>query len=627
LPADSVTEASVDQERELRRLRVFQLDARGFRLGLAVFTASKERDLLIGRLREILAVDRVQVSVLDVAAAPAEATLLGLVRAHRERSEVPAGWREALHLVGLESRLAFHYLPGSSSDSGHGFFAEANLHRESLARAYPSALVLWLTESASLALGQAAADLWHWRSASFDFTSSQTRVEAAQGLIRASESEATATEATHYEVLRLERELGEMGPAGAEDTPQSLAHRVDLLLRLGKAYRSCGRLAESRRAFNRARELAVRLLDEHREARACSGLGITLSQSGRHAEAARAFGDGLAILEKLAVYDPGNSVWQRDLSISYVGLGDVAVAQGKLAEAAREFGDGLAIAKKLAAGDPSNSEWQRDLSISYNRLGDVAVAQGKLEEAARSFGDGLAIARKLAAGDPSNSQWQCDLSISYNRLGGVAVAQGKLEEAARAFGDGLAIAKKLAAGDPSNSEWQRDLSISYSRLGDVAMAQGKLEEAAWAFGDALAIAKKFAAGDPGNSEWQRDLSISYERLGEVAMAQGKLEEAARAFGDALAIAKKLAAGDPGNSQWQRDLSISFTKLATVAEKREQSGEAMQHWSSAFEALSTIESQGLHLLPGDRNLLEQIRQKLTALNAIERPDGAGRNPAG
>ncbi len=531
LPVDPVTEASVDPERELRRLRVFQLDARGFRLGLAVFTASKERDILIGRLREILAVDRVQVSVLDVAAAPAEATLLGLVRAHQEQSELPAGWREALHLVGLESRLAFHYLTGSSSDSGHGFFAEANLHRESLARAYPSALILWLTESASLALGQAAADLWHWRSASFDFTGSQTTVEAAQGLIRASESEATATEATHYEVLRLERELGEMGASGAEDTPQHLAHRVDLLLRLGTAYRACVRLDESRRALNRARELAVRLFDEHREARACSELGLTLYRSGRLEEAARAFRDGLVIVKKLAEGDPGNSGWQQDLSISYDGLGEVAVAQGRLEEAARTFGDGLAIAKKLAEGDPTNPEWQRNLLITYDRLGSVAVAQGRLEEGARAFRNGLAITKKLAA---------CD---------------------------------------------------------------------------------------PGNSEWQRDLSIFCERLGDVAVAQGRLEQAARAFGDGVSIRKKLAAGDFSDAEAQRDLSISFTKMASLATTRGQSEEAKQHWSSAFEALSTIEGQGLHLSPSDRNLLEQIRQKLTALNTIEGPDGTGSNPAG
>lgn len=99
--------------------------------------------------------------------------------------------------------------------------------------------------------------------------------------------------------------------------------------------------------------------------------------------------------------------------MSYERLGDVAVAQGTLDEAARAYGDGLAIRTKL---DPGTTQWQRDLSVSYIMLGDVAVVQGKLDEAARAYGDCLAIARKLAAGDPGNTVWQRDLSVSYSKL-------------------------------------------------------------------------------------------------------------------------------------------------------------------------------------------------------------------
>ena len=40
-------------------------------------------------------------------------------------------------------------------------------------------------------------------------------------------------------------------------------------------------------------------------------------------------------------------------------LADVAVAQGQLVEAARAYGEGLAIATQRVAGDPSNTGWQR----------------------------------------------------------------------------------------------------------------------------------------------------------------------------------------------------------------------------------------------------------------------------
>jgi len=55
-------------------------------------------------------------------------------------------------------------------------------------------------------------------------------------------------------------------------------------------------------------------------------------------------------------------------------------AQGKSQEALDAYEQVLAIAKKLVDQDKSNSIWQRDLSVSYNKVGDVLSAQGKLHE-------------------------------------------------------------------------------------------------------------------------------------------------------------------------------------------------------------------------------------------------------
>jgi hypothetical protein len=57
------------------------------------------------------------------------------------------------------------------------------------------------------------------------------------------------------------------------------------------------------------------------------------------------------------------TLWQSDLSASFDRIGDVQSARGNLEAALQAYGDGLAIREKLAAQDPSNSEWQRDLRI------------------------------------------------------------------------------------------------------------------------------------------------------------------------------------------------------------------------------------------------------------------------
>ena len=247
--------------------------------------------------------------------------------------------------------------------------------------------------------------------------------------------------------------------------------------------------------------------------------------------------------------------------------GDAALVHVTLADALREYGEAHRLALRLTAGDPGNTEWQRDLSVSYNKLGDVAVAQGQLEDAAQAYREGLAIVNKLAASDPGNTQWQRDLSVSYERLGDVAVAQGRLDDAAQAYRDGLAIVDKLAAGDPGNAGWQRDLSVSYDRLGDVAVAQGKLDDAARAYREGLAIVNKLTAGDPGNTQWQRDLSYSFFQVSKINAQQGHRPDAMVNAEACFKIAEHLSQLDHSNVTWQDDVKASRAWLDALKQKQ------------------------------------------------------------
>ena len=60
-------------------------------------------------------------------------------------------------------------------------------------------------------------------------------------------------------------------------------------------------------------------------------------------------------------------------------------AQGNLEAALKAYGDGLAIFEKLAAQDPSNTGWQRDLSVSFSKHRQRAVAQGNLDDALEAY--------------------------------------------------------------------------------------------------------------------------------------------------------------------------------------------------------------------------------------------------
>ncbi len=112
--------------------------------------------------------------------------------------------------------------------------------------------------------------------------------------------------------------------------------------------------------------------------------------------------------------------------------GDLARVRTTVADARRDYEEAHRMAQRLSMGDPGNTQWQRDLSVSYDRLGDVAVAQGNLDEAARAYRDSLAIGKQLAASDPGNTQWQRDLYVSYWGLADLA-EQGKRPTEARTY--------------------------------------------------------------------------------------------------------------------------------------------------------------------------------------------------
>lgn len=69
------------------------------------------------------------------------------------------------------------------------------------------------------------------------------------------------------------------------------------------------------------------------------------------------------------------------------------------------YQDGLAIGERLAAADPGNTGWQRDLSVSHEKIGDVEEARGDIGAAVSAYERSLPIARSLADRFPDKPQF------------------------------------------------------------------------------------------------------------------------------------------------------------------------------------------------------------------------------
>jgi tetratricopeptide (TPR) repeat protein len=345
------------------------------------------------------------------------------------------------------------------------------------------------------------------------------------------------------------------------------------------------------------------------------GIGDVQRAQGDLASALSSYKEGLGIREKLAMRDPGHTEWQRDLSVSYDRIGDVQRAKGDLASALSSYKQDLEIEKKLATHDPANTEWQRDLSVSYNKIGDMQRAQGDLVSALNSCKEGLEIARKLAARDPANTEWRRDLSVSYEGIGDVHRAQGDLASALSYYKEGLGIREKLAMRDPANTEWQRDLSVSYERIGDVQSVQGDLASALSSYTEGLGIREKLAMRDPANSVWRRDLSVSYNKIGDVQSVQGDLASGLNSYKEGLGISEKLAMRDPANTDWKIDLVISLSRVAMVLEQQgePQKREAGPNYQRALEILRSLAGEN-RLTAKQQTWISLLEARLKAISS-------------
>src|SRR5512134_3844215 len=102
------------------------------------------------------------------------------------------------------------------------------------------------------------------------------------------------------------------------------------------------------------------------------------------------------IVEDLAVQQPSNPEWRRQLAVSHDLSGDILADEMQLEAALAEYRAARTIRERLLAEDAGNQSLRRDLSISDNRIGDLLFRQGHPDEALAHYRQALTTSRLLA---------------------------------------------------------------------------------------------------------------------------------------------------------------------------------------------------------------------------------------
>ena len=354
-------------------------------------------------------------------------------------------------------------------------------------------------------------------------------------------------------------------------TPDDAGKRALAQTNLAEVLRGQGNLFDALAALRTAVAVRERLalsdptnLEWRRDLSVLRGrLGEILLTQGDFAGASAAHRASFAGLEQLVDIDPVNVAWQRDLSVSQSNLGDLLLDQGDLPAALTEYRASLAIRERLVTKDPNDSTTQHHLWAIRIKIGDVMIAQSDLTAALNEYRSSLVVGEKLVASDPGNAGWRRDLSVSHDRVADILLAQGDLSAALVACRASQRIAKELAATDPSNTRWQRDIFVSHFKTGYIFEAQGDLEAALASYEAGRSAIGGLTARDPTNAMWKRDLALSEIKVGDVLLGRGDLPHALTAYERGRVVIERLAAVDPDTAGWQRDLSLSHEKTGDV----------------------------------------------------------------
>ena len=280
-------------------------------------------------------------------------------------------------------------------------------------------------------------------------------------------------------------------------------------------------------------------------------------------------------------------------------MGDILVAQHNPAEARKSYEDSVAVARQLAALEPGNRLWQHDLSIALDKLATALADEGKLPEALQHRQEHLTIVEGLAAAEPGIRDHETDLVSAYGFIGVLLQRMDRTDEAGTMLRKARSTAVALlerSAGDTKLQKLVDNFDQTLVLL-EAKKRSWQLTPAAAAgrYGEALRLQEKRAAeveadevkasGKPGNltaeetneTVWRALLAGEYVEAAEAAerarslgsgtlsfelnrahalMFNGRADEARALY---LAHKDKLLS-DVDNKAWQQVVGEDFAEL-------------------------------------------------------------------
>ncbi len=324
-----------------------------------------------------------------------------------------------------------------------------------------------------------------------------------------------------------------------------------------------------------------------RLAKATFDLGMLTDEIGDKQDALGAYEESLAIWDRLARQNPGDTTSQSGLAWAHHNIGRLERETGRTDDALASYAMAVAIRELLVSENPAVFEYQRDLAKSFNSIGILRSETGRRTDALASYGKAQEILERLARENPAVTSFQSDLAQSYNNVGYLMSETGRPAEALVSYGKALEISEQLARENPAVTEFQQGLAASYNNIGRLQTHTSSPAHGLASYGKALEILERLARENPTVTAFQDNLAFTHNNVGVLQSELGRLADARASHTKALEIRERLARENPTVTTFQHYLAWSHNNIGYLQHQMGRSPDALVSFGKALELMQRL----------------------------------------
>ncbi len=287
--------------------------------------------------------------------------------------------------------------------------------------------------------------------------------------------------------------------------------------------------------------------------------------------------------------DPANdehkrlALYQRDVSVALIGLGDLLYELGESEEALRYFDEALEVREHLFRLMSRSVTYRRDVAIAHYFAGRALLDLNRTSEAMEHVSLLLQSAQEARAKNPGTGRFEADLALAHIAVGRATAQMGDHTAAREHFEKAGAILEPLVEDDAGNALYQKLGGEAKACLGDCAQDAADGARAVAHYREAIAVYDALVAEDTHNMELRGERARVEVKLGAALAATGELGEARQRLDSARAFLAERLAVRPDDKRLRGELTQTLVHLSRLAVSLDDGAAAKRH---AEEALAT-----------------------------------------